>query len=113
MWRKKFYRVFFPPSRFINARLEISNFRQGQDEALCAAWERLKVLLRCPNHDFEEITQLNIFHNGLRPNTKMILDAAAGGTMMAVDMERATQIIDALASIDYQAQYDRQSMQKK
>jgi len=81
---------------------------------LCAAWERFKVLLRrCPNHVFEDIAQLNIFHNRLRPDTKMILDAAAGGTMMAVDVERATRIIDALATTDYQTQYDRQSVQKK
>jgi len=31
----------------------------------------------------------------------MIIDAAAGGTMMEVDVERATQIIDALALTDY------------
>jgi len=61
------------------------------------------MLRRCPNHDFEEISQLNIFHNGLRPDTKMILDAVAGGTMMSVDVEQATRIIDALASTDYQA----------
>ena len=78
---------------------------------MCAAWERFKVLLRrCPNHGFEDITQLNIFHSGLRPDTKMIIDATARGTMMAVDVERATRIIDALASIDYQAQYDMQSV---
>ena len=72
------------------------------------------MLLRiCPNHGFEDIAQLNIFHNGLRPDIKMILDAAARGTMMAVDVERATRIIDALASTDYQAQYARQSVQKK
>jgi len=71
------------------------------------------LLRRCPNHDFEDIAQLNIFHNGLRPDTKMILDAATGGTMMAVDVEHATRIIDVLASTDYQAQYERQSVQKK
>jgi len=99
---EKFLQRFFPPSRFIKARSEISNFRQGQDEALCAAWDRFKVLLRrCPNHGFEDIVQLNIFHNGLRPDTKMILDAATGGIMMTVDVERATRIIDALASTDY------------
>jgi len=43
----------------------------------------------------------------------MILDAVAGGTMMAVDVEHATRIIDVLASTDYQSQYDRQSVQKK
>jgi len=111
---EKFLHRFFPPSRFIKGRSEISNFRQGQDETLCAAWERFKVLLRrCPNHGFEDIAQLNIFRNGLRPYTKMILDAVAGGTMMVVDVERVTRIIDALASTNYQAQYDRQSVQKK
>jgi len=57
--------------------------------------------------------QLNIFHNGLKPETKMILDATAGGTMMVVDVEQAKRIIDTLASTDYQAQYDRQSVPKK
>ena len=43
----------------------------------------------------------------------MILDAAAGGTMMAVDVEQATQIIEALASTDYQVQHDRHHVQLK
>jgi len=61
------------------------------------------LLRRCPNHGSEEIAQLNIFHNGLRLDTKMILDEVVGGTMMAVDVEHATRIIDALASTNYQA----------
>ena len=64
-------------------------------------------------HGFEDIAQLNIFHNGLRPDTKMISDAVGGGTMMIVDAKQATRIIDALASTDYQAQHDRYSVQKK
>jgi len=43
----------------------------------------------------------------------MLLDAAAGGTMMALDVEQATRIIVALASTDYQAQYDRKNNQKE
>jgi len=42
----------------------------------------------------------------------MILDAAMGGTVM-VDIEQATRIIGALASTDYQAQHDRQTVQQK
>jgi len=111
---EKFLQSFFPLSRHIKAKSEISNFRQGADKAFCATWERFKVILRrCPNHGFEEIPQLNIFRNGLRPNTKMILDVAARGTMMTMNVKQATRIIDALASTDYQAQYDRQSVQKK
>jgi len=37
----------------------------------------------------------------------MILDAATGGTMMVVDVEQPTRIIDALASTDYQARHDK------
>jgi len=54
----------------------------------------------CPNHGFEDIAQLNIFHNGLRFDTKMLLDVAAGGTMMVVDVEQTTKIINTLALID-------------
>jgi len=71
------------------------------------------MLRRCPNHGLEDIAQLTIFHNGLRPDTKMILDAVVGGTMMDVDVEQATRIIDALASTDYQAQHDQQVVQNK
>ena len=59
------------------------------------------MLRKCPNHVFEDIAQLSIFLNGLRSDTKMLLDGTAGGTMMVVDVEQAT--IDALASTDYQA----------
>jgi len=33
--------------------------------------------------------------------------------MMVVDVEQATRIIDALTSTDYQAQHDRQGIQKR
>jgi len=91
-------------SLYIKAKSDISTFRQGNDEAFCDAWERFKTMLRrCPNHGFEDIAQLTIFHNRLRPDTKMILNTVAGGTMMAVNVEQATKIIEALAFTDYQA----------
>ena len=65
------------------------------------------MLRKCPNHEFEDIAQLSIFLNGLISNTQMLLDVAAGGTMMAFDVEQETRIIDALASTDYQTQHDR------
>ena len=43
----------------------------------------------------------------------MLLDTAAGGTMMVVDVEHETNIIDALASTDYQAHNDRKIQHKK
>ena len=112
--KEKFLSRFFPLSMYIKAKYDISTFRQGPDEAFCEAWERFKVMLRrYRNHGFEDISQVNILHNGLKPDTKMILDAAVGGTMMAVDAELATRIIEALASNGYQARHDKQTIQPK
>ena len=78
-------------------------FRQGADEVLCETWERFKMILRkCPNRGFQDIAQLSISLNGLRYDT-----------MMALDVEQATRIIDALASTDYKAQHDKQGTQKE
>ncbi|XP_019457543.1 PREDICTED: uncharacterized protein LOC109357944 [Lupinus angustifolius] len=110
----KFLTRFFPPARYVHAKFEISTFRQGAEEAFYEAWEWFQLLLRkCPNHGFEDIDQLNIFYNGLKLETKMILDAAAGGTMMSVDAEQATRIITALSATDRQAQHNRRTVQKR
>jgi len=71
------------------------------------------ILKKFPNHGFEDIAQLSIFLTGLRSDTKMLLDAAAGSTMMAFDVEQAIRIIVALASTDYQAEHDRKNNQKE
>jgi len=71
------------------------------------------MLRKCPNHGFEDIAQLSIFLNGLRFDTKMLLDVATSGTMMVVGVDQVTRIIHALASTEYQAQHDIQDIQKK
>jgi len=109
-----FLQRFFPISRYIKEMSEISMFRQGANEFFCETWEIFKMMLRkCPNHGFEDIAQLSIFLNGLRSDTKILLFAVVGGTIMALDVEQGTRIIDALASTDYQAQHDKQGTQKK
>jgi len=111
---KKNLQRFFPIYRYIKAKFEIFVFRQGVDESFYETWEIFKMMLRkCPNHGFEDIAQLSIFLTGLRFDTKILLDAAASGTMMAIDVEQATRFIDALASIDYKAQHDEQGLQNK
>ena len=62
------------------------------------------MLRKCPNHRFEDIAPLRTIHIGLKSDTKMLLYGASGGTMMAIDAEKATKIIEALASTEYQAQ---------
>ncbi|MCH92537.1 putative athila retroelement ORF1 protein, partial [Trifolium medium] len=55
-----------PPGR----RSEINNFEQGDSETLCDAWERFKLLLKkCPKHGFDGLSQMQMFTQGLRPQT--------------------------------------------
>nr|KYP46005.1 hypothetical protein KK1_032389 [Cajanus cajan] len=111
--KNKFVNRFYPSSNYIKAKSEITTFRQGANEPFCEAWERFKSLLRkCPNHGFEDIAQLNFFINGIKPEVKMLLDAAASGTMMTVSPEEATQIIESLASSDHQAEHGRHQSHK-
>ncbi|GJS58472.1 reverse transcriptase domain-containing protein [Tanacetum coccineum] len=84
----KFINEFFPPSRTINLRNEISNFQQRFDESFHEAWDRYKDLLRaCPYHGFTELHQLDTFYNALNPADQDSLNSAAGGNLL----ERSTQ----------------------
>ena len=59
---EKFLQIFFPISRYIKDKFEISMFRQGAEESFSETWDRFKMMLRkCPNHGFEDIAQLSIF----------------------------------------------------
>ncbi|GJS53348.1 ribonuclease H-like domain-containing protein [Tanacetum coccineum] len=84
----KFINEFFPPSRTINLRNEISTFQQRFDESFHEAWDRYKDLLRaCPHHGFTELHQLDTFYNALNPADQDSLNSAAGGNLL----ERRTQ----------------------
>nr|GEU62206.1 hypothetical protein [Tanacetum cinerariifolium] len=84
----KFINEFFPRSRKINLRNEISNFQQRFDESFHEAWDRYKDLLRaCPHHNFTKLHQLDTFYNALNPADQDSLNAAAGGNLL----ERSTQ----------------------
>ena len=99
---EKFIARFFPPSRFISEKSAIATFSQGSDEPLRDTWKRFKALLRrCPNHNFDDAAQLHIFYSGLKPQTKMILDASVGGTMMFKSLDKTIVIIDSNAARDY------------
>ena len=71
------------------------------------------MLRKCPNHSFDDAAQLHIFYSGLKPQTKMILDALAKGTMMSKSPKEEIVIIDSIAISDYQSQHDRAPIQRK
>src|ERR1051325_601069 len=111
---EKFLERFFPQSRFMEAKTAISVFSQGVNEPLNRAWERYKSMLRkCPSHGFDELTQIHIFRNGLQPQHKLLLDATAGGSLMAKTPYEAIQIIEKMGRNDHQVQQDQGNVQLK
>ena len=69
--------------------------------------------MEVPNHNFDDAAQLYIFYSGLKPQTKIILDASTGSTMMSKSPEEAIVIIDSIATSDYQSHRDRAPTQRK
>lgn len=66
---------YFPPVKNVKIINEIALFRQGDDEALCDAWERFKEFLRqYPHHGIPICIQLETFYNGLVPSSRKMLD---------------------------------------
>ena len=87
---EKFLKKYFPESKTAEGKAAISSFHQFVDESLSEALERFCGLLRkMPTHGFLEPIQLNIFINGLRPQSKQLLDASAGGKIKLKTPEEA------------------------
>nr|XP_016491150.1 PREDICTED: uncharacterized protein LOC107810833 [Nicotiana tabacum] len=62
------------------------------------AWERLKTMLRkCPHHDIPEHMQLYIFYHGLKPSSRNVIDAVAGGSIMGKTTKEALQLLNEIS----------------
>ncbi|GAU21677.1 hypothetical protein TSUD_242490 [Trifolium subterraneum] len=111
---EKFLERFFPHHKFMEAKTSIAVFSQGANETLNEAWERYKSMLRkCPNHGFDELTQIHIFRNGLLQQIKLLLDATAGGSLLSLSAADATAIIEKMSLSDRQGDYNRNPVHKK
>ncbi|XP_050253233.1 uncharacterized protein LOC126699443 [Quercus robur] len=110
---EKFLAKFFPPAKTAQLRSEIGQFKQNDFESLYEAWERYKDLIqRCPQHGLPDWLQIQMFYNGLNGQTRTIVDAAFGGTLMSKTTEGATSLLEEMASNNYQWPTER-TMAKK
>jgi len=72
------------------------------------ALERFHSLLRkTPTHGFSEPIQLNIFIDGLRPQSKQLLNASVGGKIKLKTTEEAMDLIENMAARDHAILHDR------
>ncbi|GAU31493.1 hypothetical protein TSUD_332680 [Trifolium subterraneum] len=104
----KFKERYFPIHKFLERRNEITSFEQGEAESLYDAWERFKLCLKkCPNHGLDNTTQMQHFTQGLRPQTRMLLDASTGGSLRNKVESQARELIENMAQNEYRVQNDR------
>ena len=76
---------------------------QSDNESLYEAWEKYKDMIRrCPHHGLPEWLQVQIFYNGLNPQTRTVIDAAAGGALMGKSASEAFNLLEVMASNNYQ-----------
>ncbi|GJV18423.1 reverse transcriptase domain-containing protein [Tanacetum coccineum] len=96
----KFVNQFFPPSKTTHLKNEISLFTQKFEETFSKAWERFKELLRaCPHHGFTELTQVDIFYNGLNENEQDSLNARWMSATSSKMDERIDKLSDQLSTL--------------
>ena len=77
---QKFLIRFFPSGKTAKLRSDILSFRHKGGENLYQAWDRFKsMLMSYPNHHQANEVLVHIFIKRLEPNTKILLDSAAGG----------------------------------
>lgn len=101
--KKVFLARYFPPSKIVMLRVQINGFRQKDNESLFEAWERYKDMLRlCPYHGLEQWLIIHTFYNSLLYNTKLNLDAVAGGDLIDKPYEEAYQLIENMAQNHFQ-----------
>ncbi|CAA0841015.1 Unknown protein, partial [Striga hermonthica] len=110
---QKFLLKYFPPSKSMQLKSEITQFKQQDSEPLYEAWDRFRELLRrCPRHGFPDDQQLCFFYNGLLGQTRAFVDAAAGGVLSAKTPEEASNLLEEMAVNSYQWPSERSSIRR-
>jgi len=75
----KFVTKYFPPSKSVRMRNEITTFVQQETEFLYEAWKMyIELLRKCPHHALSDWLPVHIFYNSLTPSFKAIMDATSG-----------------------------------
>nr|GEV81975.1 reverse transcriptase domain-containing protein [Tanacetum cinerariifolium] len=98
----KFINQFFPSSKTINLRKEITNFQQRFDESFSEAWDRFKDLFRAsPHHGFSKLHQLDMFYNTLNSKDQDSLNSDAGGNFLDKIPRDCLSIIESKSKVHY------------
>ena len=98
-----FLNKYFPATKTAKLREAITKFQQQYDESLYEAWERFKELVRrCPHHGLPDWLVVQTFYQGISPQTRLSLDAAANGSLMNKTHGEAMDLIEDMALNSFQ-----------
>ncbi|XP_073121491.1 uncharacterized protein [Henckelia pumila] len=110
---KSLFTKYFPPSKSMKLRADITTFSQGEQETFYEAWERYKDLLRrFPHHQLPEGLVVQTFYYGLSHSNRTMLDAAAGGNLLRKSSEDGFELIEEMESSSYHPQSERGAARK-
>ncbi|XP_073120421.1 uncharacterized protein [Henckelia pumila] len=110
---KAFLTKYFPLSKSMKLRADITTFSQGEQETFYEAWERYKDLLRrCPHHQLPDSLVVQTFYYGLSHSNRTMLDAAAGGNLLRKSSEDGYELIEEMATSSYHPQSERSGARK-
>ncbi|XP_075076522.1 uncharacterized protein LOC107774273 [Nicotiana tabacum] len=112
---RKFLARFFPSGKTVKIRSEIVAFKQKVGESLYSAWERFKGLLRdCPHHNQTNGVLVHAFIEGLHPQTKIVVDATAGGQVLEKSFDEIYALLNKFSKSnpDWQGEMGRNMVQK-
>ncbi|XP_075518303.1 uncharacterized protein LOC142552412 [Primulina tabacum] len=110
---KAFLLKYFPPSKTMKLRADITTFSQFEQESLYEAWERYKdLLLRCPHHELPLGLVVQIFYYGLISSNRTMIDAAACGNLLRKTAEDGYELLEELAASSYHPQSERNTQRR-
>ncbi|KAK4713594.1 hypothetical protein R3W88_019501 [Solanum pinnatisectum] len=93
--KEAFLERFFPKSKELQMKDEISTHKQLPGEAMHDTWWRFsKKLKKCPNHDLTERPIKKAFYRSLNCVTKPVVDAVYGGSFMRKPFSESVQLLD-------------------
>ena len=101
--QNRFVSKFFPVSKTIAFRKEISIFQPMDEEAFSESWEIFKGLIRrCPHHGFENSRLAHHFYESQNDDNHHKADLAAGGSFYAAYEDEIFDFLEKVAENDLQ-----------
>ena len=88
------------PLKAAKLRGNLTTFPQSESESIYEAWEWYKGLIRkVPHHGLHTWLEIQFFYNELTQNSKMIIDATAGGALMGKERDEEYELLEEMATI--------------